>query len=79
MVRQLATVIATVTPDRHGPVLRHLANDSDHTVRRVLAEQIRDLRGAASDDPNGELVDEVRANLATDPRHSVRRALDSGS
>jgi hypothetical protein len=67
-VRQVGATFAARAPLRHRETALRLARDTDHRVRRVLAEA---FRTASADDAT---VGEVLELLAADSRHSVRKA-----
>lgn len=70
VVRQVAGLLSLREPERYSAVLTRLASDSDHRVRRTLAEGIARAREAVL----GPL-DSARSMLQQDRRHSVRAAL----
>lgn len=76
VVRQLAAVIAAASPVMHSPVLEALAGDPDPSVRMVLADRlvIAQSNTGPETDEVPAVISEVLDVLASDVRHSVRRA-----
>lgn len=70
-VRQAGAFLAVSHADQHSQTIRRLAEDSDHTVRRTLAE-VAELR--MKEGPVHPVVPEVLERLAEDVRASVRHA-----
>lgn len=78
VVRQLAVVAAMAEPSTYASTLRALAADRDPAVRILLAARLTEMRRGGETgitSPNHKAtVDSLLAILASDVRHSVRRA-----
>ncbi|MGW1769859.1 hypothetical protein ACWCQL_38160 [Streptomyces sp. NPDC002073] len=75
-VRQAGAVLAVRHAEEHGRTIRRLAEDTDHTVRRTLAEA---AAHHAKEGPLHPVVREVLERLAQDARASVRHAAVAAS
>jgi hypothetical protein len=68
VVRQLAAMLAMREPERYRETLAALTSDTDHHVRITLAEGVVRLT------PRQPWLEDLLAQLRSDPRHSVRTA-----
>ena len=78
VVRQLAAVLVASAPTKHGVAVKALAEDSERSVRALLAEQLHAAQTRPGLDGNEpDTIHEVGAEtlriLQADIRHSVRR------